>query len=432
MTLTPSKPRLFPRLDQFRLNLLYFVALSVSLGTAVSALGRLLLCVSALVYLVSGPYKRRNVIETKHATGLTWIVLLAVGYTAVTALWSSVGLVEGISVWTRHARVLSIPLMVCMIASAHEARMVLRVFIWGQVFVVISSWLLAMGLPVPWATGAWQGSNAVFSSYLEQCITQAVLVALLWFQRDDIFGPRGRWLAVLTAFLTALLTVGLMPGRTGHLVLLGMLTLMGAHHLPKKYLWAAFAIPVLAFVLLQQTSSTFRDRMALVVKEVTASLHGNSQDESSSGMRLAYWRASTQAITEKPLLGHGAGSWNNEYKRLRGTLISGQANPVSDPHQMFLLWAVEGGLLGLALLVMVLAALWRFSDALDANERQSMRALIAALVIAGLFNSVLFGIGIGDFFCIGLGIMVSFSRPSNLGQGATNRADQAPSPASTV
>ena len=337
---------------------------------------------------------------------------MAVCYMAVTSIWSSVGVVEGISVWTRHARILSIPLMVCLITSAPEARMVLRVFIWGQVFVVISAWLMAIGVPVPWATGAWQGSNAVFSSYLEQCITQAVLVALLWFQRDDIFGPRGRWLAVLTAFLTAFLTIGLMPGRSGHLVLLGMLTLICAHHLPKKYRLAALTIPVLAFMLLLQTSGTFRDRMNSVVKEVTAYTPGNSQDESSSGLRLTYCHTSTQAIGEKLLLGHGSGSWNHEYKRLRGTLIPGQTASVSDPHQIFLLWAVEGGLLGLALLVIVLVALWRFSGLINNNERQSMRALIAGLVIAGLFNSIPFGIGIGDFFCIGLGIMAAFRRPS--------------------
>lgn len=401
------------RLDSARLGLLYFVALSASLGTAVSALARLLLCVAALSYLVSGVLKRQVSSGKTYAPGLAWSILLTVAYMAVTALWSSVGFVEAISVWTRHARILTILLMVCLIANAHEARMALRVFIWGQVFVVMSAWLQVLGWAVPWATGAWQGSYAVFSSYLEQCITQAVLVALLWFQRGYIFGPRGRWLAVLIALLTAFLTVGLMPGRSGHMVLLGMFTLIGANHFPKKYLWAAFAIPVLAFVLLQQTSGTFRDRMALVAKEVTASVRDKNQN-SSSGQRLEYWRVSTQAMTEKPLLGHGAGSWNHEYKRLKGTLVPGQALSVSDPHQMFLLWAVEGGLLGLALLAIVLTALWRSSAALDTNERQSMRALVVALVISGLFNSMLFGIGIGDFFCIGLGILAATRSPSTI------------------
>jgi O-antigen ligase len=37
---------------------------------------------------------------------------------------------------------------------------------------------------------------------------------------------------------------------------------------------------------------------------------------------------------------------------------------VSDPHQLFLLWAVEGGLLGMALLCATLLALWRYGSSL--------------------------------------------------------------------
>ena len=410
MTLTSPHP-ISSRMDSARLGLLYFVALSASLGTAVSAIGRLLLYLAALVYLVGLARGRGRATGTGLPPAMSWAVLLALAYMALSVLWSAVGPVEALWSWSRHARILTILILLCLIANLAEARAVLRVFVWGQLFVVLSAWMLVLKLPVPWATGAWQGSFAVYSSYLEQGISQAVLVALLWFQRDQVFGPRGRWLALGLAVATAVLTIGLMPGRSGHMVLLGVLTLALFHQLPRRFRWAVLLAPMLAVVLMFQLSTTFRERMTQVGSEVAMHRQGSAQ-ETSSGARLEYWRASLQAITEQPLLGHGAGSWNQAYRRLKGPQVSSLYDTASDPHQLFLLWAVEGGLLGLALLCAVLATLWRYGSRLAATDGHALQAMVLALVISGLFNSMIYGIGMGDFFCIGLGILAALGRDS--------------------
>jgi len=410
MTLTSPHP-ISSRLDSARLGLLYFVALSASLGTAVSAIGRLLLYLAALVYLVGRARGRGRALDTGLPPAMSWAVLLALAYMALSVLWSAVGPVEALWSWSRHARILTILILLCLIANLAEARAALRVFVWGQLFVVLSAWMLVLKLPVPWATGAWQGSFAVYSSYLEQGISQAVLVALLWFQRDHVFGPRGRWLALGLAVATAVLTIGLMPGRSGHMVLLGVLTFALFHQLPRRFRWAVLLAPMLGVVLMFQLSTTFRERMTQVGSEVAMHRQGSAQ-ETSSGARLEYWRASLQAITEQPLLGHGAGSWNQAYLRLKGPQVSSLYDTASDPHQLFLLWAVEGGLLGLALLCAVLATLWRYGSRLAAADGHALQAMVLALVISGLFNSMIYGIGMGDFFCIGLGILAALGRDS--------------------
>lgn len=153
-----------------------------------------------------------------------------------------------------------------------------------------------------------------------------------------------------------------------------------------------------------------------VVSEVSAYSQTRATD-SSSGERLVYWSTSLQAIAEKPLLGHGAGSWNFEYRKLGGDKL---APPTTDnPHQLFLLWAVEGGLIGVALLISVLSSLLFFSKKLDARDAQTLQALVLALVISGMFNSMIFGIGIGDFFCIGFGIVLSLHKKTALAASPT-------------
>ena len=154
---------------------------------------------------------------------------------------------------------------------------------------------------------------------------------------------------------------------------------------------------MLAVVLMFQLSTTFRERMTQVGSEVAMHRQGSAQ-ETSSGARLEYWRASLQAIAEQPLFGHGAGSWNQAYLRLKGPQVSSLHDTASDPHQLFLLWAVEGGLLGLALLCAVLATLWRYGSRLAAADGHALQSMVLALVISGLFNSMIYGIGMGDFF----------------------------------
>lgn len=410
MTLTSPHP-LSSRLDRARLGLLYFVALSASLGTAVSAIGRLLLYLAALVYLAGRASRRVQAPNTGLPPALSWAVLLALAYMALSVLWSAVGPVEALWSWSRHARILTILVLLCLITSQAEARAVLRVFVWGQLFVVLSAWMLVLKLPVPWATSAGQGTYAVYGSYLEQGISQAVLVALLWFQRDQVFGPRGRWLAVACALATAVLTIGLMRGRTGHLVLLGLLGLAIFYQVPRRLSWTTWLAPPLLAILAFQLPTAFRVNMAGVFDQVAQYRQGSTQD-TSAGTRFEFWGASVRAIAEQPLFGHGAGSWNQVYLRLKGPQASALNDTVSDPHQLFLLWAVEGGLLGLALLCAVLAALWRHGTQMVVADAGAVRATVLALVISGLFNSMIYGIGMGDFFCIGLGILAALGRDS--------------------
>lgn len=398
-------------LDRFRRALLYGVAVSPSLGTAVSALGRLALYLAALFWLVAALARHRSLLQAGTAERrLHALVLLAVGYMALTALWSDAALSQALGSWTRHARLLTIPVLACLIASRAEARAVLRVFAWGQVFIMLSAWMLVAGWPVPWATGEGQYYFAVYGTYLEQTISLAVLAAILWFQRATVFGPRGSWLALLLAGATLVLTLGFMPGRSGHMVLFGVLGLAVLQALPARRRWLALLLPPLAVALLWPVAPAFRDRMQAALNEVR--LFGQAGTETSSaGVRLVFWRASLQAVAERPLLGHGAGSWNTEYRRLKGPQASGREDTVSDPHQMFLLWAVEGGLLGLLLLCAVLTALWRWGSAAAPADAQTLQALVLALVISGLLNSMIYGIGMGDFFCVGLGLLVALCRP---------------------
>jgi hypothetical protein len=76
--------------------------------------------------------------------------------------------------------------------------------------------------------------------------------------------------------------------------------------------------------------------------------------EVTSGGRVQFWEVALEAFGEKPLLGHGAGTYQFSWNQLRPI-----AMPVKDAHSLYLQPLAELGVLGGALVIgMVLFLLW--------------------------------------------------------------------------
>jgi O-antigen ligase len=396
-----------------RLIVVGFATVSVSLGTAFSAVGRLAVYLLALGLVISNLVAKS---PKRFWPTVPWIArwetwaLMAVGYMALSVLWSNADVTKAVLSWTRHARLLTIPLIWILLRDRMEAHLVLRVFVFSQLFVVISSWLLIGGIPVPWATASdAKTTYAVFGSYLEQSIMGATLVFVLWHQRTWIFGPNGQPLAIAAALFTSIQILGVLNGRSGYLVFAALASLAIIYQLPKHWRWAAILVPFVTVVVLLAGSKTARDRVILVQQEVAAySQHADIH--TSSGERLIYWQTSLTAVAEKPLFGYGSGGWNREFQRITEHKLDQRFYNIDNPHQMFLLWAVEGGLIGLSLLLGLIVSIYMRSRSLATADARSLQSALAALVVAGLTTSTIYGIGMGDYFCMLIGILLCTGR----------------------
>jgi O-antigen ligase len=347
------------------------------------------------------------------------VTLVAVAYMALSVLWTDADTTKSILSWTRHARLLTIPLVWLLLPDRAEARQVLRVFVIAQLFVVLSSWLLIGGIPLPWATAQdAKTTYAVFGSYLEQSIMGATLAFVLWHQRDWIFGAKGQAFAIAAALLTSVQVLGFLNGRSGYLVFTALASLAVIYLLPKRWRWVAILIPFVTVAMVLAGSKTARDRVILVQQEVTAYAQ-RTDINTSSGERLIYWQTSLRAIAERPLFGFGSGGWNQEFQNLTDHKLTQNFYNIDNPHQMFLLWAVEGGMIGLALLLGLFASIYLRSRSLATSDARSLQSALAALAVAGLTTSTIYGIGMGDYFCMLIGILLSMGRDMAAPQVAT-------------
>jgi len=409
-----SLPKRFEidHLRRVKLVLLCFISVSPSLGTAIAALGRLLLYVWGLSALLASIRNKQESNSWNINKPVTVAILLSCLFYASSTLWSQIDFGSAWVAWTRYARLITIALMFYLIEDRTQGLVVLRAFTFTQIFVGLSSWLLILGIHPPWISAiAPDETFASFGTYLEESIAQATMVGILWFKRDTIFGPKGKPFVIFTILFSMVLVLFYLNGRTGHVTMLGIVALACLHALPPKIRSLALLAPLLVAGILWISSPHFQQRSITTYEELSKFQNSNNI-ATSIGTRLHFWLISLQGIAAHPLNGVGAGSWKLEYQHQ--TESTSNAAPKSipgadDPHQLFLLWGVEGGLIGLGLLIATLTVILRQSRYLVSSEAWALRAMVLALVLASMFNSILHGIGMGDFFCVGIGIILSLA-----------------------
>ena len=404
-----------------RAYVVYMVALSVSLPIAFISISKLVLFTFGLTYL--GYRQFRNPGNPGNpGNGELWIfrtILLSIFVFFSSLIWTTVEFDVAAQTLVKHSKILTVLILIILIRSEKEARNALIAFAVGQTFLLASSWSLAAGLHPLWAfeldsNGDPRGPYVVYSSYLDQSIIFATVAGIFFhLQSEKIWTPVEAWALTLAALANVLL---LLPGRTGYVIAIAVVSLAVIWLVPRRFrLSAAVAVPILVLAILAVGSSRIRDRISKIVTESTGFAQ-QTQTDNSSGWRLNAWHRSLQGIAERPVMGHGVGSWISTVKRLEGvsaSVVFGDSNS-SNPHQEYLLWGVEYGVGGTILLVAVFFSFVKDSLAFRKPVARATISVTVALSVACLFNSALYDGLVGDFFCVTLGLLMSYGLQTKL------------------
>lgn len=389
-----------------RLGLVCLVAVSVSLPMAWISLAKALLFVFGLIYLATNAFNRRSDPDLERLWAPR-VVLVILATFSLSLLWTSVDSTFALITLVKHAKLLEIVLLISLIRNAREARIGITAFVAGQAFVLLNSWLLAAGIPFPWVNNSASQYVVFATSYLDQSIMFAVTAAVFWHLRAEGLWPR--WLARLLAVAALLNVFILLPGRTGYIVAMVVTSLAAMWAMPKRLRLPILIItPLLVISVAYFGSQNVRQGLSRILHE-SESYTQRADVASSSGWRLNAWHRSLQAIQERPLTGHGIGSWTPTVKRLEGdtaTQTFGAGNS-SNPHQEYLLWGVELGIGGILLLLALQAGILRDAQHFATPIRQTTLSALAVMAVACLFNSSLYDALMGDFLCVSLGLLLA-------------------------
>ncbi len=257
-------------------------------------------------------------------------------------------------------------------------------FIFLLAFVSLTSWLRRFAAPDSAAVVSWL---ALVGSLLSMV---AALVQIFWFGEKRALGwwsdPIWSAEAALILGFLALMAVPVMRSRWRYLLLAGPVLGLGIVFLSGsrgpllaapvilvvlllttfrswwKPLVAGFAVLVLAGALVLPFAPGQMKRIERIGTVVVQLFTTGSVDENSAGSRVAFWKASFEAFTHRPLTGYG---WSKHVKAAYKYLPEGgkeydrKGNPLhGNPHLHadILDMGVSGGSMGLLAYALILLA----------------------------------------------------------------------------
>jgi O-antigen ligase len=207
--------------------------------------------------------------------------------------------------------------------------------------------------------------------------------------------PKRIVLLILSA-LAVFNVLGMINAKTAYLVL----PILLGYFLIRQWRWRGAVTFFLAIVLLAAMAynlptNPLHQRIVEAVKEFKQ-WQPDQAEETSTGLRLEFYRYSLKIVRDHPLLGVGVGGFAEAYaKQIKDPKMARSDNP----HNEYLLVATQLGLIGLVALLYLFYTQWRLAPLLPMPKDTILaRGVVLAFMVGCLFNSFLTDYDEGVFF----------------------------------
>lgn len=335
---------------------------------------RLVLLATATLLGAGVLARERSAVRALPPIWLAWLVFAV--WAAASIGWS-VEPARSQKEWQNEVVYTALALLACYLGAQAKdaARVFIAVLATGAVLVCASAlWAFTSGMPPEW-NGGWHGGPGDHAAALLTLMPCAL--GLLWYGRQAAWPRTALWLIamLIAAFLASALAT---QNRT---------------------VWVGFALEIGIFIaaLALRRAGDRRAQLSLALAGVvTIAAMGTivllvQRDRESTGAfsmsadpRLSIWAKATQHIEQRPLAGYGFG---------RGLLrerLPGEANQelAWHAHNLFLDLALQTGLIGVALFVVLLAATLRqgLRFAADGSAASAACGMALIAVLAGMLT----------------------------------------------
>jgi O-antigen ligase len=250
-------------------------------------------------------------------------------------------------------------------------------------------------------------ADSVFFNAIPQSVVLSIFAAWCIFKAYGALVPSyQRWGALALFFLSSYPILFVSQQRLGYLAwalgTLGSVFLLSSNR--SRFFWAGIISVFVGFIF--YFNDVIFTRLTQAVLEFKQFNFTN--DYSSVGARLQMWNVSIQAIQQAPLFGHGVGSYGQISKSLFSDDVMCQVG-CGHPHNQFLFYWVEFGLVGLALFVgtlyLSLVVILR-----NISENKFLLVLFLIFLLCSMVDSTLWYRGFLYIFVPFLAVIISAKR----------------------
>lgn len=228
-------------------------------------------------------------------------------------------------------------------------------------------------------------------------ITHNFFMAILafWCLQRAFASKQYRYLWVVLCVITTINVLYIAPGRTGMLIFIALILLTLFQHFSWKKAILTTLLAVLAIATAFATSTNFSSRLREALADVQGYQSESESSRTSLGQRFDWWQNSVDLIRQKPMFGHGTGS----FKAAQAELIKGtDTKPTDNPHNEYLIIGEQTGLIGLGLWLALLGTQFIAAFRLQPPKKYLLQGVIIAMAGGCLMNSFLLDSHPGHFY----------------------------------
>ena len=360
------------------------IALGFSIPISV-ALDNVLLVLVLTGWLVSGGYRDKFLAARNNPVAIAALALFALLLTGT--LYGDARAGVALAQVGKYIDLMFVPIFLFLFRDPAMRRDALYALAAALALVLILSCLIKAGIvPANPLTIGNAASPLVFKHRLAHNILMAF--AAFMFAWLALMAPSPRvklcWAALAT--LAVINVTTMVQGATGYLILGGLMLLLGFSRLGWRGIGAVIIGIGLLFAALMILPGPFQQRVSAITTEINE-WQPDQPTQTSSGLRLEFYRNSLEIVSKHALFGTGTGSFPKVYAdHVAGTAIAATTNP----HNEYLNVTIQLGVIGLAALLYLFYCEWRVAASLTTtHERQLARGLVITFVIGCLFNSLL-------------------------------------------
>jgi O-antigen ligase len=388
--------------------LIIFASFSIVLPTAWMSIASGMILI---FWMISSNFKEKFRRILNNPAALSALILF--GFYLIGVFYSSVSFGESRVFLMKYQKLLLIPIIVSVIDSNKVRNYALNAFLIGAGILLLISYFKWLSI-IPMDLGLHDlPDNSQGYLAFKNRIAHNILMSFFMFV---MFGKfyfekfRLRWVWFFLAILAFMDIMYLVGGRSGQIIALSFLIFLPLYFYRLKSVKYFFIFCTIIFLFRSHIERLVPERLLGVNQEISD--HKSTENQTSAGIRIEMYRNTLYLIKKSPLIGYGTGALRFEYRKLvdsQDTLLK----DVPNPHNQYLLTFFELGIFGLFVLLGMFIKQWFFSNTSKLIDKQNSfyaKGLILTITIGSLFNSLLLDATEGKFYCVLIGVLLSYNK----------------------
>ncbi len=361
--------------DTTRRTLAILIGLSIPISTSLT---NILCPLALLLILAEGHYQQKFSSLRQHPIAVAAVLLFTVMLLGF--LYTPVSFFEAGRILSKYREFLYIPLFILIFRDsttrqwgfyAFLAAMGITLFL--SYLVVITGWQIGKGIP---------DNPSIFKNYITQGLLMALathFVAVQWWHKTQGW----HWLLPIIVLLALYNILFMSAGRTGYLILFCLIFLFFYQTYRLRGVFLGIVVLALLSIVVYMQSDVLRQRIDDLSESVQTSQP--KENPTSAKIRLEFYKNSLTLIAQKPVFGHGTGSFTYEYQKFaehQDIILT------TNPHSEYLMIAVQCGLIGVGFFIFLLYVMWQTTGSLKISQAHKAQGLVVTIAVGCLVNSL--------------------------------------------